>query len=90
MGMTRRINIFGNHYYFIMLWSQERTDCLRKKFPFSLTCQVLLQLLRVRGEGGQGESGRDSKLLQKVLRDSNKDGAGLERVKAAGISPGNK
>lgn len=62
MEMTRRTSVLGNYYYFIMLWNQERTDCLGKKFPFSLTCQVLRQLLRMRGEGGQGEElGSDSK-----------------------------
>lgn len=91
MEMTRRINILGNYYYFIMLWNQERTDCLGKKFLFSLTCQVLEQLLGMRGEGGQGEElGSNPRLIRKVLRDTNKEGAGSERVKAAGISPGNK
>lgn len=62
MEMTRRTSILGNYHYFIMLWNQERTDCLGKKFPFSLTCQVLQQLLRMRGEGGQGEElGSDPK-----------------------------
>lgn len=89
--MTRRINILGNYYYFIMLWKQDRTDCLGKKFPFSLTCQVLEQLLGMGREVGQGEElGSDPRWMRKVLRDSNKEGAGWERVRAAGISPGNK
>lgn len=47
--MTRWTNLPGQNCYFSMWWNEERTDSFEKNFPFSLTCQVLQQLLRIQG-----------------------------------------